>query len=328
MTSDSPIGDGLRTAFRNPLIVMAEIAWRWAFGLAVLALVGGSFFAYLNTVPITNVEILALRSHVGWLVADAIGHILHASVPLLLRITAILLPAILLLWVAAASAGRAATLKALLRREEAVASKSMVGVSFLRASVRLASLIAYLGAFIVAGLAAARSGEIRPGILLAIFAVLAVIIGLVRSRVDWFWHLAAIFVVRDGDDAFTAVSRAARLFRRHTGACVIAGAVFGTIRVVLFAFVAISWLLVLSIAGRLPLAPTVVLFSAVTLAYFAVCDFLYIARLAAYVALDEHDRTPPSSVTDLVPPAPELAPKTESSPTDGPGLPSPDAATS
>ncbi|MFZ3211271.1 MAG: hypothetical protein WA188_07125 [Terriglobales bacterium] len=45
MVSRSPISEGFRRAFREPTIVLAEIAWRWSFGLAALALVAGSLFA-------------------------------------------------------------------------------------------------------------------------------------------------------------------------------------------------------------------------------------------------------------------------------------------
>jgi len=330
MVSESPISRGFRTAFREPAIVLAEIAWRWTFGLAALALVAGSFFAYLDTLRVSNLELLALRGYPRWLIADAIGHILHGS-PRLVMAAAIVLPAIFALWVAAATVGRAATLKALLRREGCVALSPQLGLNFLRASVTLASLIGYLGAAILAGRAAAGPVDVRPGVFLLVFVVLGTAVAFARSRVNWFLCLGAIPAARGGCDTFTAISEAAGLFRRHPGRFAGAGAVFGTIHGVLFAFCTVVCLLALSLADKAPPAATVFLLAVITLAYFAAVDFLYIARLAAYVAIDESDRTPPPVPVlvspEPVPPAPEPPPLLDLPPVSEPGLPSPEGAT-
>ncbi len=103
MFSEFPISEGFRTAFREPAIVLAEIAWRWSFGLAALALAAGSLFAYLATLPVTGIELLAAaQRHPRWLIADAIGHMLRGG-PRLVMAAAIVLPAIFVLWIAAAT---------------------------------------------------------------------------------------------------------------------------------------------------------------------------------------------------------------------------------
>ena len=323
MPSPSPISDGFRQAFREPAVVLAEIVWRWTFGVAVLALTIACFFAYLNTLTVTRIELLALRSHLPSLVAAAMGHILYGSGPRLVRIGAILFPAVFVLWITAASFGRAATLKALLPRDR-VAVWPQLGLNILRASVMLACLIGYIGALVLASRASSANGVVRPGAFLLVFVVLAVAITIVRSRVNWFFYLAAIFGARDGDDTFVAISKAAGLFRRNAGRFLGAGVVFGTIHGVLFAFGAITWLLPLSLAGELPAGVTVVLLAIITLSYFALCDFLYVARLAAYIVLEEHDRTPPISgvaaAPEAVPPVSGLPSSSDLPPMAEPGL--------
>ncbi|HYN16095.1 MAG TPA: hypothetical protein VES66_09960 [Terriglobales bacterium] len=329
MASESPISEGFRRAFREPAIVVAEIVWRWTFGLAALALAAASFGAYLDTLRVTNLELLALRGHPRWLIADAVGHILHGG-PRLVRAAAIVLPAIFVLWVAAATIGRAATLKALLRRESTVALGPQFGLNLLRASVTLASLVGYLGAAILAGRAASGAADVRGGIFLVIFVVLGTAVAMVRSRVNWFLYLGAIPAARDGHHTFSAISEAVGLFRRHPGRFAGAGAVFGTIHGVLFAFCTVVCLLALSLAGKVPPVVTLFLLAVITLAYFAAVDFLYIARLAAYVTLDESDRMPPpvAVAPESPPPAPEPLPVPELPPVSEPGLPSPEGATS
>ena len=320
MKSSSPTLEGFRVILRRPSFGLAEIAWRWSFGLAALALVAGSFLAYLATLRVSNLELVALRDHPRWLIADAIGHILQGS-PRLVMAAAIVLPAIFVLWVAAATVGRAATLKALLRRERRVTLSPQLGLNFLRAIVTLAALIGYLGAAILAGRAAAGPDDVRPGVFLLVFVVLGTSVTMVRSRVNWFLCLGAIPAARGGRDTFTAIGEGVGLFRRHAGKFASAGAVFGTIHGVLFAFCTVVCLLALSLAGRVPPVATLFLLVVITSAYFAAVDFLYIARLATYVAIHESDRTPPAVAPE--PPAmPTLPLVTE------PGLSSPEGATS
>ena len=163
-----------------------------------------------------------------------------------------------------------------------------------------------------------------------VFVVLGAAVTIVRSRVNWFLCLGAIPAARGGCDTFTAISEAAGLFRRHPGKFAGAGAVFGTIHGVLFAFCTVVCLLALSLAGKVPPAATVFLLAVITLAYFAAVDFLYIARLAAYVAIDESDRTPPplAVAPESLPPAPAPPPMPQLPPVSEPGLPSPEGATS
>jgi len=312
MALESPIGDGFRTAFREPAIVLAEMAWRWTFGVAALALAAASFFAYLDTLAVSRMEFLVLHTRIPWLVANIIGQIVGGSGLRLLMGAAIVLPAIFVLWVAAATVGRAATLKALLRREGRVALSPQLGLNFLRAIVTLAALIGYLGAAILAGRAAANGDDVRPGVFLLVFVVLGTAVAIVRSRVNWFLCLGAIPAARNECGTFTAISEAAGLFRRHPRRFVGAGAVFGTIDGMLFAFCAVACLLALSLAGKAPPAATLFLLAVITLAYFAGVDFLHIARLAAHVAIDESDRMPPpapvSAEAEPVLPAPQPPP--------------------
>ncbi|MGC2324059.1 MAG: hypothetical protein WA463_15615, partial [Terriglobales bacterium] len=285
-------------------------AWRWSFGVAASALVIASSLAYLSTLPITGMEMLLLRSRIPWLIADVIGQIVRGSGPRLAIVIAIMLPAICIIWIAAASLGRAATLKALLRREASVSLAPQFGLSFLRASVTVAALIGYLGALIVAGRAAGAGDEVRAGIFLVVFVALATAVAAVRSRLNWFLCLGAISAARDGHDTFSAVVAALGLFRRHAGKFAGAGAVFGTIHAVLFAFFTVISLLVLALAAQGPPGVSLFFLAAITLAYFSLVDAVYIARLAAYVAIDESDRMPPLApvAVEPEPVAPEPEP--------------------
>src|SRR5436305_2647212 len=110
----SPTTEGFRAAFRRPSLTLAEISWRWIVGTTAVALCGFGVVEYLDTLPVTNGELLFLRSRQPYLVGEAIAHILRGS--LSRAVIAGMLAAFLLssLWIISASLGRVATVRALL----------------------------------------------------------------------------------------------------------------------------------------------------------------------------------------------------------------------
>src|SRR5436853_902355 len=94
----SPVHEGFRAVALHPGVLVAELVWRWSFGTAALALLVVAVTQFLKTIPISNADLLMVRSGVPLLMADALAHILQGTGPRLLRAAAILLPGIALLW--------------------------------------------------------------------------------------------------------------------------------------------------------------------------------------------------------------------------------------
>src|SRR5258708_36566140 len=107
--SISPTVEGFRAAFRRPALTLAEIPWRWATGATAATLLIFGLFQYLDTLPVTNGELLFLRTRHPYLVGEAIAHILRGSLNRV--VMAGLLGVLMLtgLWILAASVGRIAT---------------------------------------------------------------------------------------------------------------------------------------------------------------------------------------------------------------------------
>src|ERR1700724_1522414 len=101
--ANSPTIEGFRAAFRRPSLTLAEILWRWMIGATAAALFVVGLVEYLDTLPVTNGELLFLRTRHPYLVGEAIAHILRGS--LNRAAMASLLGALMLsvLWIVAAS---------------------------------------------------------------------------------------------------------------------------------------------------------------------------------------------------------------------------------
>jgi hypothetical protein len=289
---------GFRAVVRQPALVLGEIAWRWAFGAAAWTLVIFAFRRIFAHVDITQAELLLARHSDLFLIADACAHILVQVLPQLGHECLVLAPAIAVLWIAAATLGRAITLQSLFstalipsedapRLNEAGALEprdlrfgSLLALNFIRAVFTLATLIAFLGALFLTGLAMPVQ---NPAAAALVGILVAAMIGFFWAVVSWFLALAPIWIVRDGRPAFSSIADSVDLYRRGQGLYLGIASWFGFLRAaaLIVAFVAAL------LASRATPATSIALCVVIALLYFAVADFLYIARLAAFVALEE-----------------------------------------
>jgi hypothetical protein len=311
MSRISPTLEGFRAVFRRPLLTLAEITWRWAVGAAATALFFFGLFEYLSSLPVSRGEMLFLRSHQPYLVAKAILHILRGSLSraVLSLLVATLL--ITLVWTVAGSLGRIATLRAMLEyfrsrlahglsaqnvRLEGTAATGatdqghlfspLLFLHFLRAVLLLAAVLGFGGAIVLAGLVSPDAHP-HPGLAFLAFVPIAGLVCVFWSALNWVLSLAAVFVVRDGDDWLAAIAAAMALFRRRKGAILAVSSWVGVAHLV--AFIAATTVVSMPL-GFIPLVPwrlAVLAMIFITLVYFAVADWLYMARLAGYVCITE-----------------------------------------
>jgi hypothetical protein len=317
----SPTGEGFRAAFRRPALTLAEIIWRWTAGGTAAALLIFSLVEYLNTLPVTNGELLFLRTRHPYLVGEAIAHILRGN--LSRAVIAGLLAGLMLglLWIVAASVGRIATVRGLLEyfsgndadgvpsvRESGAASDvlrngspltAVLRLNFLRVAVAVAAVFGFAGASILAGFASPAANP-QPGLAFLLFLLVAGLICWAWWSLNWLLSLAAVFAVRDGEDAGGAISAAVTFCRERFGPVSAVSTWTGLAHLIAFVGASIVSSLPLGFAGAVPwrLVALAVIF--VTLAYLVVADWLYIARLAGYVCIAEM----PEAQLASLPPAP------------------------
>ena len=314
----SPTAEGFRAAFRRPSLTLAEIAWRWSVGITATALFFFGLFEYLNTLPVTSGELLFLRSRQPYLVSQAIAHILRGSLSRAVMSALVAVLLLTLLWIIAAAVGRLATVRALLdyfRRDVAgyvsagsgmdseylsaadrdVASNvstnggpfpTLVRLNFLRAAVALAAVCGLSGAAILAGFASPDAHP-RPGLVLLLFLPLAALVYLVWGSLNWFLSLAGVFAVRGGEDAVGAISAAVTLCRERTGAVSAVSTWTGLAHMVAFVGATTVVSMPLGFAPLVPWRLVVAAMVFITVAYFALADWLYMAQLAGYVCIAE-----------------------------------------
>jgi hypothetical protein len=236
------------------------------------------------------------------------------------------------LWVVAASVGRIATVRGLLdyfRRDVArnvsaggvsndgerdvtsnvsthsAALAALLRLNFLRAALAVAALVGFVGASILAGFASPDSNP-RPGVAFLLFLPFAALICWVWWALNWTLSLAGMFAVRDDEDAVGAISAAVVFCRERTGPVFAVSTWTGLAHLVAFVGATTVVSMPLGFAGVVPWRLVVAVMILVTVAYFALADWLYMARLAGYVCIAE---TPQALWSPApVPPAPQPRP--------------------
>jgi hypothetical protein len=326
MSNTSPTMEGFRAAFRRPLFTVAEITWRWVVGATATILLFFGLFEFLDTLPVTNGEVFFLRTGQPVLVSQAIAHILRGSVyrGVLSLILAVLL--LNLIWMVAASLGRLAILEAILeyfrdrfrdlglpeQRNQAAADArhpdrvfTLLRLSFLRAALALAAMVGVAGASIISTFASSPDHP-RPELVFVLFLPVAAFVCLIWYVLNWLLSLASVFVVRDGEHALGAVSSAVRLCRERAGGLFAVSSWTGVAHLIAFVGASTVVTLPLALAAILPWRLAVLGVCLVTLAYLAVADWLYTARLAGYVCiveLPDATSTPHSSAPPVIEPS-------------------------
>jgi hypothetical protein len=300
MTLKSPTREGFRAAFRLLSLTFAEITWRWTVGAVGWTLFVFSFVEYLDTVPVSRADVTLLGTRQPFLVGKAISHILRGSLDRAVFATLFAGLSLILLWMVAAAIGRVAIVGALLdhfRGDVATGDSSepenrssrlcsLLALNFLRLVVALAAILAFAGAAIVASFASPDANP-RSGLAFVLFLPLAAAICMVWPALNWLLSLASVFVIRDADDTLAGISSAITFFREHLGSVFAVTIWTGLAHLVAFSVASTVASMLLAFLQFLPARFIISAILLLTLVYFAVVDWLYIARLAGYVCIAE-----------------------------------------
>jgi hypothetical protein len=337
----SPTVEGFRAAFRRPYFTLAEIIWRWIVGSTALVLFFFGLFEYLNTLPVTNGELLMLRTRQPYLVWQAIAHMLRGSLDRVVMSWIVAGSLLGLLWIIAASVGRIATVRGLLEyfatriseggssyagEKDVVSNISTNGIAlfrinFLRAVLFLAALFGFVGAAILASFVSPDSDP-QPGLAFVVFLPFAALICLITWALNWLLSLAGIFAVRDGEDAVGSISAAVTLCRERIGPVFAVSTWTGLAHIIAFVVASTVASTLIGVATLLPWRFVVLTVAFVTLLYFAFADWLYTARLAGYICITEMPEAvaTPLPLTPSAPPLQTTIDREEPILSDVPGL--------
>jgi len=300
MPHPNPGRAGFDLVLRRPALVLAEIAWRWSFGLASLALLGLTCILFLASIRVSESDMQLARSGSPWIVADVLAHLLQANRAPLLRAVAVLVPGMAILWTIAASVGRLITVPSLVTPragKSSAALPALLAISFLRTALALALIAGYLGCAALAALVANTiGGEPQQQVQISFFIFMPtfLLVLLVWALLNWFFSIAPIFAIRDSRPALASFSDAVHLFTTNKRDFLAIGSAYGLAKTIAIIIVTIAGIVLGVTLSSYPTLDTTVLI-VLTLVYLAFADLLNLARLASYAVLAEVPAPDPAS---------------------------------
>jgi hypothetical protein len=222
------------------------------------------------------------------LAMEALGAIEARALPIATQLAEMIVPLLLVLWVVAASVGRAMILSRLIAPSQTrLRWSGFAGVHFLRAL----SVVGLGGAYVLASMVSSgASNPEDPNYLLNMMVFFAMF---VTALVVWLWvhwvlSLAAIYPVRDGFGTWESVRSALGLVRNRRRELARVASANGTARMVAG--------VVFTVIGLLPLplylvAPGLLMGMEVVIAlvYCVVSDWMLLGRLVGYVEVAGKD---------------------------------------
>jgi hypothetical protein len=306
-SSHSPFRDGFAALLHEPVLLPAELVWRWCFGFSALGLGILSIALFLDSIKLTRGDEFLIRTWQPGLLSNALRHSFRGSLSRFLLEQAVLILGVMLLWALAATAGRAATLRRLVAMFSEDEDAQPLDWNFapvfvlqlLRVMWSLIALAVAVGSLLYGFVMAQNDHPVRAALALSFGVGLASFFGIV---LNWYFGIAPLFCVRSGADAMDALEQATGFSSRHPGRLFLLGLGFLALRIMWAAMMGVALFSPFNLAAQIGARGILCLMVVVTLFYFAGADLLNLARLGAYVSLVEDDARPALSIESEMPP--------------------------
>ena len=308
----SPFQEGFAALREEPLLLPAELAWRWSFALAAWLLVLAAGALFLDTLKVSALDRFFLGTLQPALESLALGHIFRGALLRAIWIKFIVLAGLTVMWAFAAAVGRAASLRNLVSlfggedRDETAGWQfgPMFQLHLLRAMWTWTALGCFVGSFLLGAMMQHQQRSLRAAFFYVFGVALSVVFGVM---LNWIFGLAPLFCIRNQASAREAVLITLDFCTRQGGRLFGLSLAFLALRIV---WAGSMFFLVLAPTGmgrHVGVGWVLLAMSFLLLIYLAGADALCLARLGAYTALVELDARPVPEPEPAPEPAPGLA---------------------
>ncbi|MEO8725134.1 MAG: hypothetical protein ABI383_03335 [Acidobacteriaceae bacterium] len=291
---------GLLDVLDRPLALTVEILWRWLFGsVALLLTLLAAAQAFAGVVVTEADQSDIFLSGDPTKAVEALRRLIAPTVPTILHQLLWLTPLLMLFWLVLGTLGRAAACSALTLHRRAdwgelrfrgylkpVARLQGLRVVSLCGAISLAVAIELLSVRVAASSATANASIY---LYLIAIALLWGLIGGAWLMLNFLLAIAPAMLLRPQGTAVTTPFRDLILRWRRSGSDWLALTIrFAGLRALAYICAFSASLAAAGMAAFLPFVMSAGLILLILLAYFAVADTLFLARLSAYSRLGEH----------------------------------------
>lgn len=265
----------------RPGLLARELAWRWLFGIPLLAVL---YYASVRLMAVllaahTGITDFSLQDPMA--AAGVIAASSAAIAPELLRIATWAAPLLALGWAVASGVGRSFVLRALAPRADFAPGKLIV--------LQLARILA-LGGSVVGWFAAMRwaahrtLGVAEPNLLAYCAWVICLSLGIFTlwALLSWIFSVAPLLALLEGRGVLGSLAASLRLGPLR-GKLVEVNLVLGIVKLALIVLAMVFSAIPLPFEAVMTGTPLYLWWVAVTILYLVASDFFQVAQLAAFV---------------------------------------------
>jgi len=308
----SPFEEGFAALREEPLLLAAELTWRWCFGLAAWLLALGAAALFLDSLKLSPVDRFLLGTLQPSLASSALSHILHGTLLRYLWTKFIVVAGLTLLWCLSAAVGRAATLRNLValfgsddRSEEAGWQfRPMLQLHLLRALWTWTAICCFVGSIFLGTAILHQQRAARAAFFYVFGIALSLVFGVL---LNWFFGLAPLFCIRSQASASDAVWLTLEFCERRGGRLFGLSLGFLALRLVWAGSMFFLVLAPTTLGKHMAVGWVLLMMGFLLMIYLAGADALYLARLGAYAALAEIDAEPMPELASEPEPEPQLS---------------------
>jgi len=272
------------------LTLVAELAWRWSYGAALLLTAAFAITEYLKSLPVDRFDQMALSGILPPLVVPAIKHIFAGSGPALVRTLFVTVFALALLWWPAATAGRIAILSTFATRAR---FRTMAALEALRLLVRLSYALAVLGAAAASWLLTRNIAETGVNGFWMVFLPLTLAASILAAIAQRYTRVAQVVSAVRGIGCADSIAQSFTLISREPAQFTWTGIIFAIARLALWAYGFGGAFFILGIVAQAPGAVLLAIFLLYLMVYSVARNAIELARTAALVRIVQWSDRPP-----------------------------------
>jgi hypothetical protein len=299
MTAGEVSRKGITLVTSHPMLIVAELAWRWAFAVGAIGILLVYSSILRDAISLSAADQGGLLSGDPLEMMDVATRVAANALPFLIQAAEGALPKIALVWLLCITVGRSPLVRKIVGFTSATPSPanrrfwiSMTAVHAVRVLLLLIVLSSYLAASRLSAIAFGADPD-QPRILLAMVAYFVTFgLGFANYIVANFVASLAPLYVAQGRGALDALSDSIHASIRHKSVLSSTAAVNATLRTAIATVVTGASILLLPLSRYLPSWILLVLAWLLTVIYCAASDILLLARTTAYALIVLGDTAP------------------------------------
>jgi hypothetical protein len=281
--------------FARPSLTLIEVAWRWIFGVPLLAVCWIEARRILAALPLESAGLANLDPQNPWVAVVQLSDAWILYQPHVVAVLRWLLPAAALAWVVISGVGRCLVLK----RMEPQLRLRPVGIIALQAAWLTALAATCWGWFRsiewVAATHITATGE--PDLIGYSMGVIFLSLGFFTAwaLLSWAFSIAPLLMLMEGRTALSSLGQSLRLGKAFTGKLAEINLVMGIVKLALMVLAMVLSAAPLPFSDQLGPDALHLLWVAATVFFFVASDYFHVVRLKGFMEFWRMYRGEPAS---------------------------------